>query len=209
MAKGMPSRRRQIWTAADRSASDPGPPPPASRQRSWNSEQRVAVAVGRRRIPRRQRQRRHGAHDLTADVQRDPARREQRDTRAAHEHGVGERRDGVDDVLGVVEDEEHASVAEVLDEPLDVASVVVPVDDEPDDARDGGDHPAAVGQRGQLDEPHAVAVAFERRGRRLEAEAGLAHAPDAGERHEAVCRQQRRDVRQLRGPADEPRQRQR
>ena len=114
------------------------------------------------------------------------------------------RRDAVDEVLRVVEQEQQILVG---DERRDRR-----------DRRDAGDLWCAerardlgrdlrrVAERRQLGEPHAVRVAVEETAGSLEHQAGLAGPARADERHEPVALDERRDLRELLLAADEARQ---
>ena len=196
----MPSRRRQTWAAAARSTWLSGEVGHAVAARSEEQRDRISRLADRR--ARRDRQRRHRVDDLAGHVQRRPAGGQHRRSRATRQQPLGRGVRPGEHVLGVVEHD-----GERRRSPMCSQSRSVPASNRTDrrhteHAGHRRRHPLPSCTRRQLDEPRRRRRGRRRR-RRLEGEAGLADAPDAGQRDQAVRLQQRGDLRQLDGTAHE------
>ena len=117
----------------------------------------------RRRVDRRQAERRHGTEGLTGDVERLPARGEDPDPRASRQQIVDQLRRRRDHVLAVVDDEEHVRLGEGGEQAsgrVGVVAVGGALQQLGDPVAEGGEDglfdAVRLGDRCQLDEPHAV-----------------------------------------------------
>ncbi len=139
-----------------------------------------------------------GAEDFAGDTERFAAGRDDREAGAAFEEGLREVRGGADDVLAVVEEEEHPARGAVLGEPgEDVVVLAVGRDAEllgpgaaqdglapADRAEHGGGDALGVGDGGEFGEPDAVRGAVAQCLGGLLAQPRLAGAAGPEERHE-------------------------
>ena len=115
----------------------------------------------RRRRPRRsasgrrQRQRRHAVHVLAVDAERLPRGRQDAQPGAVADELAAELGGAVDHVLAVVEQDERVLLAQRVRSATRAAAAARLVC-EPEDGSDRGRDLLGLGQRGELDEPHAV-----------------------------------------------------
>ncbi len=146
---------------------------------------------------------RHAIGLLTRDKPRLAAARQHLHARAVSHQRVGEACACVDQVLAIVEHEQHPLLLEMTDERVlrGLARKIA-------DAEHGGHrlrHEARLGQRRELDHPRAIGEAVEILGRDLQAQARLAAAPRADHRHERRLREKRTDMGEHVLPAHERR----
>jgi hypothetical protein len=160
------------------------------------------------RLGRRDRERRHLPHVLSVDVERLAARGEDRQPRTAAEQEIGELRGALDDVLTVVEHEQHVPVADAVDElilrgELDSRARA----HETRGRRDGGGNLPARARRDQVGAAHARREGVRDVIGHLPGEPALPATSDAGQCHEAVGGERRRDPAPRVAAADEARAR--
>ncbi len=120
---------------------------------------------------------------LTLDMQRHPTGDEHVKARALP-HQLAHEWRGAHDLLEVVEDQEHPSIADHVGRPISAAGL----------APDGPEHEVLVADWCQVDEQRAVGM---RRGcprRRVDREAGLPDATRANERHQPTAAEERDDL---------------
>ena len=132
---------------------------------------------------------------LAWDGQGLAAGREDVQARRAREQSFGEPCDTVDEVLGVVEQEQHLLVGDERRdgrERRDAGDLRCA-----ERARDLGRDLRGVAERRQLGEPHAVRVAVDEPAGGLEHQPGLAGPARADERHQPVTLDERRDLGEL------------
>ena len=107
----------------------------------------------------------------------------------ASQHAIGQCRGGGEDVLAVVEDEEHVLSAEHPAELLLGLQAAPRAAVDAQRAEDGVGQRSVIGHGGQLDDPGSVPVALLCPGRQLQGQAGLARAAHASDRQEPGLRQ--------------------
>ena len=134
------------------------------------------------RIARRQRERRDPVDALPVDAERLSRRGEDPHPWAAPAGQVGELGGGVDDVLAVVEDEEHVLLAEGIEQGVEQRAATLVLNAE--NCSDGGGHLLGMSDGRQLDEPDSLGVTTEQLGSGLQRKACLARTAGAGERDE-------------------------
>ena len=145
-------------------------------------------AIERREMRRvRQAERWNRVLLLAGDAQRAAAARQHGEVRRRRQQ-IRDRGSGGDDLLEVVEDEQHAAIRDVLRQPLGSAAAG-PVCEAQLLGDRGGDE-LGLGDRRELDEEHAVGMVVQRSGRNLQAESRLAGAARAGEGQQAAAPQQ-------------------
>ena len=156
------------------------------------------------RIGRRDRQRPHPDDRLAAESEGLPARGDQPQRRCLPEQRVGEHGARVEEVLAVVEDDEHLAGRDVVDQPGDrpAAGFVAKAERRHDRLR----HELRITHAGKLDQPRTIGDAAGEVARDAEGEAGLADAPGPDEGHESGPGQGRLDVLDVPTPADERRE---
>ena len=131
------------------------------------------------------------------DVQRLAARAQHRETGCGPHRGVNEPRDPVEQVLAVVEHQQHWARSHELQQRLgDGHALLVRY-------REHGRDRVRIGQATELHQPRAAGVAGEHFGRDLHREARLADAADSGERHNARFLEGRHDRGELVVASDE------
>ncbi len=154
------------------------------------------------RIGEGRRQRQEVVDGLAGQPERFAARREDARGGRAAEDGLGRERDGVDDVLAIVEDEENVRVRQHLD---DLRHRIGRSDGNAQSRGDGARHEAGIVQRRQVDEgrrrPGRAADPMHDRG----GERRLADAARADHRHQPMTRQAPEQDLDIGGPADQVR----
>jgi hypothetical protein len=131
----------------------------------------------------RQRQRWHTIDCLSIDSQRLPARRDDFQFGAGMQKMVREPGTGLDEVLAVIQHEQHLFAAQIIGEGVDQRDALGFAQME--DGGNGREDVGRVGQRRELDEPDPV---FERRNllcRKLQAEPGLPRPARTDKRQQA------------------------
>ena len=140
--------------------------------RGFGARQRLEIAAGRG-----QRQRRHRIDLLAGDLELLAAAREDANLRRGQQQRGGERGAGVDQVLAIVEQQQQTPRLEMTAERLrevDTGALA-----HAQHLRDRARHQRRIGDRAELDEPHAVGIRVVRFGRHLQREARLADAAHA------------------------------
>ena len=159
--------------------------------------------IGMRRVvhvPVRCQERGHGQHGLLGDAEGLPARGEDAQPGAGREELRDEIRDGVHEMLAVVENEHQLPVGDVLPEcgrPR-VARALL----HPQDGGDGLRHQCGVVQPVELDQPHPVGEDVPEPGRGAQRETGLPDPADARQGQQARARQQLVHLSQVRVTTD-------
>ena len=209
--EGGQPRRRQLdgERAAVEAAADLADPRPVGRGEGGApglpgplEEQRHGVALA---ALAGQREAGHREHPLERQHEPGLGRGQHGHAGAAAEHPLHEHPDPAGQVLAVVEHEQGLAVGEVGEDVL-LARPTRRVG-EPEGAAHGRGDQGLVGDRHQVDEPHAVAPAIGHGSGHGGGEAGLAHAagPECG--HQPLGRHRGDEVGHLGGPADERRER--
>ena len=144
----------------------------------------TSQTVGRVVISRKL-ERGHPPGDLTGMAERLAARGQDDEIGAPRQELGGQRHDGVEDVLAVVENEQDRAARELVDERRDPRPVAL--EGEVESAADRRRDAVTVRHACQLHEPHPVRPARARHltVRQLDGQAGLACAAGAGEREQA------------------------
>ena len=128
-------------------------------------------------------QRLDGIEALSGDAERNATRDEKLEPRAAGDQR-GHVGRGVDDLLEVVEDEEHAPIADERGDAVDDRALLGLLDVER--GSECGKEVGGVGDVREADERGAVGKLRRQAMRELDREAGLPHAPRARHRHDPV-----------------------
>ena len=204
---GRRSRRRPARSR--RSGGSPAGPPARGRRtarpRVVHRAERLA-GVGRRAPTVGQGERRDRELLLAGEVQERPARDEDRQLRAAARGASPTTCADGDDLLEVVEDEEHPLAADALGDPEDeVARPVVDRRRAPSRSRDGTSRGSSIGDRPTQAMPSGEVAAAPRG--RFDAQSRLARAAGAGQGQEPVPREAGPGPRRAGLPADEARDR--
>ncbi len=178
------------------------------RNRALDEEPRSAVLLQRvvHERPERigNRQRRHGERHFPTQVERLAARREDLRLGPGMEERVRELRACLQQVLAIVENDQHLPVPyEPRQRFADGTSGLLL---HPHYGCDGLRHESRIGERCELDQPHAVREIVHQPPSDLQRQPRLADAADTGERHQPVLREQLRNVLDLALAADERRQ---
>ena len=216
IARGMPSSRWQISTTdgnvgiakRERRIGRRGPlgEQPDSLRRGGAVEVGAAVTRARRSCAATAGQDRDRSWRTASPGtgERLAAGRQDVQARRAREQPFGKACDAVDEVLGVVEQEQQVLVGEERRDGRDRRDA----GDlrRAERARDLGRDLRRVAERRQLREPHAVGVAVDEAAGSLEHQPGLAGPARADERHEPVTLDERRDSAELLLASDEARQ---
>ena len=156
---------------------------------------RLVFRKRRRRDHSRQpwtRQRGHRVGSLSRDPERLAARRQNFDLRAALEQlrcKLGAR---LDQMFAVVENDEEPSTADVLEKCLRHRAPRFLLDAEY--RRHRLRHETRIGERSELDEPHAIGEVVHDFGSNLQREARLADAAGAVQQYQPVLRQESRHL---------------
>ncbi len=128
---------------------------------------------------------------LTRDAQHDAAADEHRQLRACVEQR-SDRRGGGHHLFEIVENEQHGTVADMVDEAVHRVSPASV--GEVEGLRHGRQHQLRIGDRGQLDEEDPTGVVTERAAGNLKAESRLARASGPGQREQPVIAKQLADL---------------
>ena len=206
IANGSPSRRTQISATAGAFSfvtSKPGFTARARSMKRATASYCDSCASDGRLAGIWQVERRDRVLLLTRDLERAAAAGQDGEVRAGRQQLV-DRCAGPDHLLEVVEHDQHALGADVVDEALDRRATAAIRQHE--GLRDRRGHQLRVADGCQLDEPHAVGVVAQSASGDLEAEARLPGAARPGEGQQAVIRQQSADGVDLRVAAEERRQ---
>jgi len=147
-------------------------------------------------------ERRDGVLHLPLDAQRLPTRRQDPDSRAGAEQGVGHHRRHVDDVLAVVQHQQHRPRPQVLDrgDRRRLPRPSLQAQCRRELVRDV----LGIGQAGERDHVHALEQPPQLGGH-PQRQPGLADPPEAGERDQPRLAHQLPDARAVRPPTDERR----
>ena len=191
-ASGSPSRRRQISAIASACSAAAKPGLVAS-ARAVNSA--TASSVGERI---------DGVEMLGGDPQRNAARDEEPQLGAAA-HKLGDIGRRVDDLLEVVEDEQHLAVADERDDAVGERALLRLLHVERRCER--GEEAARVGHVGEPGERRAVGELRRKRARDLGRKARLPDSARSGHRHDAIRAHEVGEVRELPLPAEQLRAR--
>ncbi len=140
---------------------------------------------------------------LAGEPERLATRREHGDVGARAAHPVDERCERLDQVLAVVEHDEHLAVTEELDERRLERQMLALLHFER--RRHRLDRGTLVARRGELDHTGRSGPACRRGGGEPEREPGLAHAPGPDQRHETLALEQSPDRGEVVVAADESR----
>ena len=151
-----------------------------------------------------QRQGRHPIDGLAADAQRLAAGGQQVHPRAAPHDRLRGLGAAADQVLAVVHHDQHILQRQGVQQRLQRQLARLP--GKPQRPGDGRRHRVAVGDRGQLRQPHPVPGPVQQLGRHLQPQPGLPAPAGPGQRDQARRRHQRPDLARLPVPADERRQ---
>ena len=135
---------------------------------------------------------------LARDAERFATGGHDRQRRAGLQQRLGQRGGGADDVLAVVEEQEHRLEAQVVGQADIDGRVRLVLDAERSGHLRG--HRRWVGDRRQLDQPDAVRVGIDEAAGDLEHEPRLARAAGADERHQPVRRPTAGGPRPARAP---------
>lgn len=150
------------------------------------------------------RQRRYAVGLLAGDAQPLAAGREDGEACASSQQRLRQLRAWLDEVFGIVEDEQERARREVLHDRIDQSRTRLFLDAE--DAGDGLRQQRRVAQGGKLDEPRAVGVGVGPLPGELDRQAGLAASARARQGEEPRTTQQLRELGDLILAADEARE---
>ena len=148
----------------------------AGRTRSSHEQLRRAVGCERRHLP----------HHLATDPQRLAACRDDPQTTAAPEQILGQGGRGIDDVLAVVEDDDHLAVADHVREELRIGHV--------EGCGGGRSHCGRISHRRELDDVAAVAERGGHSPGDFQRETRLADTARTDERDESLLRREAREL---------------
>ena len=138
---------------------------------------------------------------LAAYFERFAAGRQKRHARARRQQSAHELRARIDDVLAIVEQDEHLLGAQMGGQHFDAGTLRR--FDQLENRGCLGGHQTRIGQRRETDEPHPVGKIREQSGAGFERAASLPDASDADERDEPLVRQQLRNLRNVGVAADQ------
>ena len=153
---------------------------------------------------RRAFEQRNPPRHLARDVQSRPARDEDANERAGHHDCFDHTSDLVDDVLGVVQDQERRAAGQPAREAGQRIGAGVIAD--ADGIADRDHHCVGSLDPCQIHPPHAVGEPVDELCRRLDSQTGLPGAAGSRQRHDTVGLEQASDGGDLIGAADEARQ---
>ena len=193
IASGMPSSR--VHSAATSASPPSSSSPPAAAAR-------CTIEGGRVRSGARIERRDH-VDVLPRQLERLAAGGEDDDVRTRGEHAIDQLGGRIEDVLAVVEDEQHVARAQRVGELIERRAARVERDEAR--ARDGRGEVVAVLERREIGEERTARMVRLLPARDLDREAGLAGAPGSGQRDEAVIEQQAAHCRDVVAAADEAR----
>ena len=143
----------------------------------------------------------NGPGDLAGDAQSLPAGGQDAQLRTGTQQRLGELGAGLDQMLAVVQNQQHLLGSEVVRERLGQRAARLLAN-----AQGGGHrlwHERRIRQRRQLHQPHTVFEPFHQLARRRQSQPRLAAAARAGERQQAAILQQPLYLGQLLLPSDE------
>ncbi len=141
-------------------------------------------------------------HRLARDAERLAAGCQDAKARAGAEQRGAERRAGVEDVLTVVEQEQHVAVGEVP--PQHISRRVPRRATNVEYTRRLRRDVFRVGDRGEIDKPDAIRPPARLTTTELDGRSGLAHPARAGQRHQPGSAQHVADGFEFRGAPDQP-----
>ena len=133
--------------------------------------------------------RRHPPDDLTGDAQRLPAGGQEAQLGTGAQQGVSQPGAGIGEVLAVIEHQQQTPELQRVSERRRQRPAGGLTHAQGGSHRPG--HEGGVGNGGQVDQPHAVWAVRQQAGRDPQRQPGLADAPGAAERHQAMLGQER------------------
>ena len=209
IASGKPSSLRQISTTSGAFASVSAKSSTIAVTRSTNSctaGKAAASAAVSLDDGLRAAERSEAVLAFTRYPERLPAGRQDVDARRSAENRRRQAGHRVDDVLAIVEQQEHPVVSEGGDQ---AGKRIFGADFQAEHGRNRARHQARVAERRQIDQPDAVFIAGDHALGDGEGDRGLADAAGPDDRHQALARKPRDERRHGFLAADHPRCRER